>query len=267
MRVLVFSLIVFLFASTASAQGGYLYGQKKTPLIDYRQWKSSGWHFAPGITYQLTRFSNPEEQVTVGDAPQTITVDPAGKLGAYLEVGRYNIFYEGGYIFNYMDYSLAYKMLRGKEEYTGDLEGSGKYSHNFLLGNFNINNVIQLSSYTFLQNSLGANLDWRFITKSEYNGNALANNVPSKITGQIHYKIGFGFKATNRLFIIPQLEVPILNVHNFEKFKSTWGVFNSRYRPLILSVRFAFLRPANGMDCVPVEDPTGAESQKNFQMR
>lgn len=261
------AILLFTLAIVSGVSFGQnLFGRKDRALIDFNgKWKMSGWHFAPGITHQLTRFSNKEEAIEVDDDTRTITFDPAGKIGVYLEVGRYNIFYKGGNFFNYMDYSLAYKMLRGKEEYTGDLSGESKYSHNFLLGNFNINNVFQLSDYTFLQNSIGVNVDWRFSSREK--GSPLSDHRPSSITGQIHYKIGYGIKATKRLFIIPQLEVPILNVHNFEKFKSTWGVFNSRYRPLILSVRFAWLRPVGKGACPKVDDPAGKAAQDAFQMR
>ncbi len=241
-----------------------MYNRKNIPLVDFGgRYKMSGWLIEPGATWDLTRLRNPEEQLN----EQNVTVNPGGKIGAYLGIGRYNIFYKGGNFFNYMDYSLAYKMLRGKEEITGGIEAEGKYSHNYLLGNFNINNVIQLTDKTFIQNSLGVNLDWRFITRQEHTG-PNAGVMPSSVVSNLHYKFGFGFKLNERVFVIPTLETPILNIYNFEKFKSTWGIFNSRYRPLIFTVRIAWLRPVGKGDCPPVyANPDDAEAQKRFQMR
>jgi len=263
MRLIV-ALLFLCFTVGSFAQGGGLYSRKHLPLVDFGgRYKMSGWLIEPGATWDMTRFRNPEEQYN----DQTIKVNPGGKIGAYLGIGRYNFFYEGGRFINYLDYSVAYKMLRGKEEITGAISAEGKYSHNFLLGNFNINNIWQLSDRTFIQNSVGANIDWRFITRQEHTGpNADLN--PSKIVANIHYKFGFGFKINKRLFVIPTLETPILNVYNFEKFKSTWGIFNSRYRPLILSVRFAWLRPVGKADCPPVyANPDDKDAQENFNMR
>lgn len=264
MHKLLFLFFAFLGAGV-SAQD--MFGRNDRSLVDFPRHKNSGWLVEPGATWMLGRFVNREETYTHEDNDYNLTIDPGGKIGAYLGVGRYHFFYEGGRVFNYYDYSLAYKMLRGKEEITGDLTGEGKYSHNFLLGNFNVNNIIQLTDYTFIQNSIGANIDWRFITRSEHE-QPLANNSPSKITGSIHYKIGYGIKVTKKLFVIPQLETPILNVHNFENFKSTWGIFNSRHRPLIFSVRLAWLRPLGRGDCPPVYgNPDDKDTQNNFNMR
>ena len=55
-----------------------------------------------------------------------------------------------------------------------------------------------------------------------------------------HLKLGYGMKFQNRLFIIPTLESPILNLKQWES-KSTYGIMNSRYRPL-LQVRILWLK-------------------------
>ena len=43
------------------------------------------------------------------------------------------------------------------------------FKQNFLLANFNVNNIIQLTDYTFIQNSIGVNFDWKFSEKFETN--------------------------------------------------------------------------------------------------
>jgi hypothetical protein len=202
----------------------------------------SGWHFAPGLTYMLPKKHNEADVENV--------IDPKGKLAVYAEVGRYKVF-KHGTIFNYMDYSLAFKRLSGKEEYYGN---EGVFKQNFLLANFNINNIIQLTDYTFIQNSLGVNVDYMLFGKIEESGSGMAD--PIKLLGQFHYKFGYGIKVAENLFIIPSVETPILSAYKWDKGKSTLEYFSSRYRPLIFSVRFAFLgKPKAGACRVPDSDP------------
>ena len=212
MRVLVSTfLIIITFTTSAQLGMGGMNNRKHLPLVDFGgRYKMSGWMIEPGITWNSCRLFNPEEEYN----DETIKINPGGKLGAYLGIGRYNIFYKGGNVFNYMDYSLAYKMLRGKEKITGAIQAEGKYSHNYLLGDFNINNVIQLADKMFVQNSLGVNLDWRFITRQEHQGQN-ASVMPSNVVANIHYKLGVGFKLNDRVFVIPTIETPILNLYNF----------------------------------------------------
>ena len=113
----------------------------------------------------------------------------------------------------------------------------------------------------------------KIITVAGTNGKGTSCAFLSQIL--IHYGKSVGvfssphlFKINERFFIIPAIETPILNIYNFEKFKSTWGIFNSRYRPLIFSVRFAWLRPVGRGDCPPVyASPDDKKAQENFQMR
>jgi hypothetical protein len=212
-----------------------IFGRSKKDLIEYRTYRMGGWMFAPGLTYTPARVPKNE----------TREIDPNGILAVYAEVGRFQIFYEGGNFFNYFDYSLAYKRLSGAEKYN-DLKSV--FKQNFVLANFNLNNIIQLSDYTFLQNSLGVNLDYKFSEKYD-NSNLSGNENTNNLLFSLHYKFGYGIKAKNNLFIIPSIEVPILNALEWENGKSTYGIFSSRYRPLIFSVRFAFLRERGKVDC------------------
>ena len=212
-----------------------LFRRTKKDLVEYRVYRMGGWMFAPGLTYTLPRVPKNEER----------NIDPNGKLAVYAEVGRFQIFYEGGNFFNYFDYSLAYKRLSGSEEFN-DLKSV--FKQNFAVANLNLNNIIQIGNYNFIQNSIGANIDYKFLEKYD-NSNLSGNENTNKILASLHYKIGYGIKAKNNLFIIPSIEVPILNVLEWENGKSTYGIFSSRYKPIIFSVRFAFLRKRSKMSC------------------
>ena len=221
-------------------------------LLDLKSIKHSGWMFAPGLTYMMPFKPKGEE------APD---VNPGGKLAVYLELGRWHLFPGGGNVFNYYDYSIAYKRLSGKEE-IGDLKG--QFKQNYVLGNFNINNIIQLTDYTFIQNSLGVNLDYKFSEKYEPAAETYTIDNTKNLLFSLHYKIGYGIKVTKKLFVIPTLETPILNGREWEKGRSDYGILSSRYRPIIFSVRLAWTRKPGRGDCPPVYDPANGKNGQNL---
>lgn len=276
MRIFIVSVFLAI-QGLAMGQSQYLYGKKRGELLDLSgRNKSSYWFFAPGLTYQFGNFGGDQKAFDLGtDTTLQLSTKAGSSPGLYLEVGRYYIFPGGGNIFNYLDYSIAYKALKGKETATAEyfagdqlfsaLDSEGKYVHRNLLLNFNLNNVIRVKNYSFIQNSLGFNLDYKIGNKvsEPVVGPGYGLNYPDKLIFQLHYKIGFGYKLTETLFITPMLETPILNVKNWENLRSTWEVFNTRYRPVILTLRFSWIKERGPGDCPPVYDP--ANRDKNFE--
>ena len=244
----------FLFANSLCAQG--IYGRKRPEIFPTDgKMRRGGFYFAPGITYTLTRFKDKEETVfSNGDTSYTALFDPNGKIGLYLEAGWF-VSTRDPIILDYWDFGLAYKQLKGTEDFTGTLirgdsigilAGSGAFNDQHLTAHVNANKLFQTRDYQFVQLSLGANLDWRFGTGRSYTADLTALNrwaFPPDLIGQVHVKVGYGFKLTKRLMIIPALETPVFSITpedggNFGKMQ--W--FSSTYRPLILSVRFLLLR-------------------------
>jgi hypothetical protein len=83
----------------------------------------------------------------------------------------------------------------------------------------------------------------------------------------LHYKLGFGYKVNQKLFIIPAVETPILNFIPFEKGRSTINVFNLHYRPLIFTVRIAWLRKPKANACPVIDGNSDDKSrQEKYQM-
>lgn len=223
------------------------------PENDY-QYKMNGWYWGPGITYSLpTPSKHTKSFKDSQDNPFDVDFDPSGKFGLYLEGGRYKIL-QYSYLFKYMDYGLAYKWLRGTEDFSYPAGGgTGKFSDHFLLAHLNFNNVINITDNSFLQNAIGLNADYA-IVKSRKPGFGSGEAYPAGFVAQIHYKIGYGFKVNDRLMVIPALETPVLNLYPFEFPKSNLGYMNSRYRPILFSVRLLYLRPT-GVECPPVYTP------------
>lgn len=242
-------LITLILLCSIKMSFSQFYGRKNQPLMDLNgTYSMNGWFFSPGLTYML-----PNKIKWLG-GQENPDINPRGRIGLYLELGRYHIFPEGGAFFNYMDYSIAFKRLSGSEIDRGNKK---IFRQNYLTGNFNINNIIQLSDRTFLQNSLGVNLDFRLWQRSS------PEPTNKKLLFSLHYKFGFGLKLNETLFIIPSIETPIVNFREWDKGRSTYQLYNSRYRPLILSFRFLWLRRPSKGDCPPVYVNPGDKAKQD----
>lgn len=278
-----FAFIIFIcFSLNTQAQyKQYRTKSRKTEgLADYiRPLNHKGWYIAPGITLtpKLNFFKyEPETQVQNDSGTYSaLDLNQQSKIGAYLEVGRYKLL-SSKKLISYIDYGLAYKWLRGGQTY--DLEynpvnpllgnDTTSFTQGFNLHNitahFNANNVIGINKNFFIQNTLGANIDYTFIRKVKTDdGTPFASTYqeqPPRFGAQIHYKFGLGFRFSELIYLIPSVEVPVLNAWKFEGGRSTLGFFNSRYRPIIISLRIAWLTKPS---CPKVYNEDGIESGPN----
>ena len=221
---------------------GQFHKKKNRPLVELDgTYKMHHFYISPGLTFML-----PNEMERLGGINND-SINPRGRLAYLIELGGYKIFNGGGNFFNYMDYGLSYKKLSGSE-IIKPTDTKSIFKKRFLSFNYNINNIYQLNDTKFIQSSVGANLDFMLFEKQP---------VPSptnsdRLLLSFHLKVGYGMKFQNRLFIIPTLETPILNIKQWENGKSTYGIFNSRYRPLLFKVRILWLKRPKRGDCPPV---------------
>lgn len=269
------SLVVVLsmvLSSEGYTQGKYGRNRRPEKLGKFVQSMDYvGWYFAPGITLTpkmnfiaydpVTSFSDETSSYSATNLKQQ------SKLGFYFEVGRYHLLSTKKLI-SYIDYGVAYKMLKSGQTYDLSIDGveSGSFEQTYTshagLAHFNANNVLGINKNFFFQNTLGVNVDYSFSQKLETNdGTAFTGtyqNDPSKLWAQLHYKFGIGIRVGKQLYAIPSVEIPVLNGWKWEGGRSTFGAFNSRYRPVIISVRFAWLTTP---DCPRVWD--NDDSTKN----
>lgn len=219
----------------------------KQSLMDFNgQYRMQNFFLSTGLTFMLPNSLENE-------------FSKRGRLGLIFEGGAYHIFERGGNIFNYMDYGAGYKRLSGSE--FNDVNNKSIFKQNYISSFFNINNIWQLSSKKFLQSSIGANLDFKFFEKDT----PLPKNT-DKLNFSFHFKLGYGIKFSKTLFIIPTIETPIINLKKWEQGKSTFGIFNSRYRPVLFKVRFIWLKKLGKSDCPPVytNPEDDARNERNY---
>jgi len=232
-----------------ATEGGYYYPR--------------GLHFAPGITFMLPGDWNKDLNVPIGiDSLLTGEQKARGKVGLYLELGHAH-FLPDWMPFEYIDYGASFKMFRGKEDINGtiseaetaeilsEFETQQDFSESFLGAYLNFGKFFQLSNYSFITLSAGVNADYRIISKRNIDGPVFQEHLfPDDLIVQSHIKLGYGFKLQENLFFMPSLETPFLNLLPFDNGKSTLPYFSSRYRPIILSLRFQWLTRKKPEDCV-----------------
>ncbi len=262
MRLAILSVLVLLIGSDAAAQG--LLDRKRPEIIPGEgKVRRGGFYFAPGVTYMLPRSAEEDrEMFRSNDTLYTATYDPDGRLGLYFEAGWYHATRDP-VIIDYWDVGLAYKNLRGSEAFTGllsreaivdSLAGEGKFAERYLTLHLNANKFIQTADFQFIQLTLGANADYRLGNDLEHTGHPILNahSFPPDLLAQLHFKLGYGFKVSGRLILIPSVETPIFSFTPEDQ--ENWGSlqwFSSMYRPLLFSVRFLWLRAPKGFDCPP----------------
>ena len=279
MKQFLTSVLFILIAGVMLAQSGRQY--RPLYIVNSNTDKNSGWHVSGGITYTPSYpFSKNYTNTANPDTSFSGELSKNGRIGLYLEGGRQHIF-ENMRFLDYIDYGLAFKMLRGREEFTGqamnaetnsmlyNFEQESTFSESFLSVYANFNDIWQIGDYKFIVNSLGVNADYQILQNNTVEGNALGMpmSTADALQVQLHYKFGFGFKVEDNLLIIPSIETPIMNVLPFESGASTLPYFNSRYRPFILSIRFMWMSKIPPRDCVGAPDGKRGDQLFDKKMR
>ena len=229
-------ILILIFTVAVGKTQMKMYQRKNIPLVDFNgTYQLQNFYLSPGLTYMM-----PYEIPNIISNSNS-EVNAKARLAYIIEAGAYRIFEKGGNIFNYLDYGFSYKKLSGSE--TID-ESKSIFKQRFLGGSFNLNNIWQISDKKFIQTSLGSNIDFKLFEE----GTPLPNNT-DRLTIAFHLKVGYGFKVKKTLFVIPTMESPFLKLKKWEQGKSTYGIFNSRYRPLIFKVRFIWLKKLGKGKC------------------
>ena len=229
-------ILILIFTVAVGKTQMKMYQRKNIPLVDFNgTYQLQNIYLSPGLTYMM-----PYEIPNIISNSNS-EVNAKARLAYIIEAGAYRIFEKGGNIFNYLDYGFSYKKLSGSE--TID-ESKSIFKQRFLGGSFNLNNIWQISDKKFIQTSLGSNIDFKLFEED----NPLPNNT-DRLTIAFHLKVGYGFKVKKTLFVIPTMESPFLTLKKWEQGKSTYGIFNSRYRPLIFKVRFIWLKKLGKGKC------------------
>ena len=234
----------------------------------------AGWYVGPGISYMYPYLKETNE-ISNGDTIYRDMVKPKGKIGAYLEAGYFRYFKKRFLIFDYWDAGLSYKWLRSGEVSEQTLtisetefmlsEGEMKHSFHNLAANFNLSHRYDMKSGDFWVNTFGLNFDYTLASSSKGSlfPGSLTQTGANPYYFQLHYKMGYGIEWNDRLWIVPSLETPLLNILPFQSGSSTTDYLVTRGRPFLLSIRLMFVNDGTPKKCPPVYNPGGVVPDPN----
>lgn len=220
------------------------------------QHRGLGWFINPGVTYMFGNSANDENR--------SYDLTPTGLPGYYVEAGMEHLFRKDQKIVHYFDWGLGVKHFGGQEKYSeeGIQPTRGQFNFGSVFLRADIHNVWQLSMFNFIDQSLGFNIDYRIYGgKDDANyASPVASTNQSKLVAQLHYTFGFGYKVDDGFFIVPSFQTPIVTLLQFAGMNPSHHWFNSRYQPMIFTLKFAWLFPKKG--CTPVEGSEGVNEDK-----
>ncbi len=242
----------------------------------YGNYEKKGWIVQPGFSYMLRPLKQTQSRLWVAsDSVYDVSFNAKGRIGPVLEIGRFYAI-ETSKIISYVDFSVGGKMLRGQETFEAVLddpdraqpyvvEGVGTYSQTYVTASFNATNTLALSKSMAVHNSLGINGDYSFASVYEYDVQDIPveQNEPTNFIFQAHYKLGFGFKVSQSVFVVPSVEVPILTMYEYDDMKSNTLIFNSRYRPFLFRINVMVLDKKADRKC-PTKKTNRKKSESLF---
>lgn len=253
----ILSALAIVIALSASSQ-------KKREAIfpaDDPYFKKWGWMAGLGANYSfpiskeysLTYVNGPENTISVAN------YKPVGRLGAMLEGGAFYLV--DNYILSYIDGGVRVNWFRGKEDIsivvTDSMGVNSEPLNEFRSFDYanaslrlNANNIIQVSNYGFIQNTLGVNLDYYFLENTNNPATIPLTDYgfdPFQI--QLHYKLAYGFRLDIMHYVIIGLDAAILGVYPWNDGRQTLDIFGSNYWPVTLSVKVLFMNKSNRPDC------------------
>jgi len=273
LRNLALIFIAVITPFLASAQQGRMHRDVFPTFGDYNR---SGWVFSPSLNYTMPNLKDPAERIFLtGDSVYQVNYDHAGRLGFGFEFGRFKVI-DNSRLISHIELNLGVKVFRGTERFEAVLDdpdtanpstlnGEGTWQQTYATMSFDASNIMQFSSTSFLQNTLGVNADYRVVDNANYDdrGLPIALDSPTRFIFQAHYRLGWGVKVARNMIVIPSIETPIVTFYQFDDLKSTLKIFNSRYRPLIFRVSILLLDKKAGRKC-PSDKPKRKKSESLF---
>lgn len=187
----------------------------------------------------------------------------------------------GGFLFldhpliHFVDGGLRFSMIRGVENHqriskSPDnfnqtlINNSARFSFYHLSFRLNANTTIRTSQYGYILTALGLGIGYAFTTRTQgeiyYDNSTRLSNEGVNLA--LNYKLGYGFRLDKKHFINITLETPILNIYPWDDFKSTFMIYNSRYRVVSFHITLLFLNQKSRPGCDPTK-PAEQNSKRN----
>ncbi|MEQ8625446.1 MAG: hypothetical protein RJQ00_03420 [Vicingaceae bacterium] len=227
-----------------------------------REFKKGGFYIAPLATVSI---GNKEEDFYSDvDTTYSYEVIGRGKWGYGIELGWYHSFKEP-YFIHYLEAGVSYRVFRGAAEHEGTLDNQltssfyksdNTFSSQHLSAAIRAVNAKQLGKKSFLSTALGVNFNYEIAEsydRSDFyplDDEAFLNETSL----QLHLQMGVGFRVSRQLILMPTIETPLITALPFDNLNPAFPFFSANYQPIIIGLRFMFIRE-DPMNCnAPVYD-------------
>lgn len=271
-HILVFALMLFAGGELLAQAGQYKRNSPDffPPISEYAP---KGWYITPGVTY-MAGIDGSDRRSLGGDTIQIQVEEPQGQVGAFLQVGRFHGI--NSRWLTYIDYGVDLRWLRGLHNRRVETrlgadnpewmvaEGGANFSDLWLGVSFNATLAKPLSKTVFLHHSFGINANYAVLRSSNVSPLHEATTVdaqPSDINGQLHYKLGVGFKLGRGWYIIPTVETPIIGVYDWNGAIPSLKYFDTYYQPILFGITIMKSDRRKPEDC-PTEAVSGGKNKK-----
>jgi len=221
-----------------------------------REFKKGGFYVAPLATVSI---GNKEEgSYSVVDTTYNYEVIGRGKWGYGVEVGWYHSFKEP-YFIHYLEADISYRVFKGAADHQGTLSsplGSKFYQSDNMFSNQHLSaavravNAKQLGKKSFLSTALGVNFNYQLAESYDRSDFYPLDNETflNKTSLQLHLQVGVGFRVSRQLILMPTVETPLLTGLPTGNLNPAFPFFNAHYQPIIIGLRFMFIRE-DPMNC------------------
>lgn len=239
------TLILLFISSIASAQ------LIKDIFPFNREYFKSGFYISPLATVSI---GNKEEgSFSIGDSTYNFENVGRGKWSYGIELGWYRNF-SNLYVIDYIEAGLGYRRFKTAAEHSGDLTFNNANIRNFasdnegdlqvLTGAIRFMGVTAQKNNRFFTYGLGINYYYNFSENYERENvypNSFETFQPSS-TIQAHIKLGYGFKVSETLILIPFVESPFITGYPTEDLNPALTFFSAKYQPIVIGLNFMFMR-------------------------
>lgn len=265
--VYILALVFALGLQETMAQATQYRGKRAPAFEVGHSFNNQGWYILPGITHTLG-FAHTERDRIGPDSSVVTTHNPAGQMGAFLQLGRFHV-WENRF-FQLFDYGLDVRWLRGVHNRTRDyrfgdeevnwmaMEGNGRFSDLWLGATTNLSHVSRIGNGVFITNAIGANLNYALVrgTRAEGAYEGTQTFEPPVFAAQLHYRLGVGFPLGNGWYIMPTIETPILGIFAWNGGHPSMRYFDTYYQPLLIGINIMKLDRMKMKPC-PTEGGDG----------
>lgn len=216
-----------------------------------REFYNGGFYISPLATIS---FGNKiDGTFTSADTTYNYENTGRGKWGYGIEIGWYQTFEKSRFI-DYVEGGLGFRRFAGAAEHKGDLaintvpvsafESDNEFAINTVTAVVRVVDVKQLKANRFFTYGLGANFNYTIADDLERETD-YPNSFEENQNGtflQAHFQIGYGFKVSETLLIIPTLETPLVTAYPTDDLNPAFTFFSAKYQPLIIGLKFMIMR-------------------------